>query len=261
MTMSVTNISGTTAVRRQSLRPLDLLRRLRDPSPPVAGLLVDLCGVLYDDTVWQRWLLKLVSRLGLHTNYTAFYRVWQRDYLERVRREELDYWQALRLFLRAAGLSSGQIDEVEAAGHARRREFETEIIPLPGVVNVLARLTELGIHLTLYSSAWLDTESVRERLRKMRIDKHFHEVMSAPDVARTHRETTSLKVAIDATNIAPFRLCYVGRDTSALAAARDAGLRTVAVNHDDDAEADVHIGHIDQLLDALPWDAIHSMVG
>ena len=102
-------------VGRRSSR-LELLRRLRDPAPSVAGLLLDVGGVLYDDTVWLRWLLKLVTRLGLHTHYTPFFRVWQREYLQRITCGELEYWQALRLFLRSAGLSHGQIDEVEAAG-------------------------------------------------------------------------------------------------------------------------------------------------
>ena len=134
-------------VRRQSLRPAELLRRMRDPAPPVAGLLIDLCGVLYDDSTWPRWLFKLVQRLGLHTTYTPFFRVWRREYLERVKRQELEYWQALRLFLRAAGLTNGQIDEVEAASHARLRAFESELLPLPGVVNVLTRLNELELSL------------------------------------------------------------------------------------------------------------------
>jgi hypothetical protein len=34
----------------------------------------------------------------------------------------------------------------------------------------------------------------------------------------------------------------------------------VAVNYDDDAEADIYIGHFEQLLESLPWEAAHAMV-
>ena len=114
------------------LKPVELLRRLRDPAPPVAGLLMDVAGVLYDDTIWSRWLFKLLARLGLHTNFLPFFRVFEREFGPRIKRGEFDYWQALRAFLRSAGLSKGQIDEVEAAGHARQREFECERFSAPG---------------------------------------------------------------------------------------------------------------------------------
>jgi len=99
--MGTARISPAAFARRQTLKPSELLRRLRDPAPPVSGLLFDVGGVLYDDTVWSRWLLKLLTRLGLHTSYTPFFRVWQREYLQRVTCGELEYWQALRLFLRS----------------------------------------------------------------------------------------------------------------------------------------------------------------
>ena len=31
---------------------------------PVRGLLLDMCNVLYDDTVWRRWVLQLLGHLG-----------------------------------------------------------------------------------------------------------------------------------------------------------------------------------------------------
>ena len=92
--MGVSDVSDVAVVRRQALKPLELLRRLRDPSPPVSGLLLDVGGVLYDDSVWSRWLLKLLTRLGLHTHYTPFFRMWQREYCPRIKRGECDYWRA-----------------------------------------------------------------------------------------------------------------------------------------------------------------------
>ncbi len=258
--MDATRSSSATFVHRHCLRPAELLRRLRDPSPPIGGLLIDLCGVLYDDSVWRRWLLKLVQHVGLHTTYTPFFRIWQLEFLDRVRTGELDYWDALRLFLRSAGLSSGQIDEVEAAGHARYRQCEDEILPLPGVVQVLTRLNELGIHLTLLSSAFFDLEEVHKRLERLSLIPYFQNALSVPDLWRRYPGRSVFDVAVELTGLTCRQVGFVGRDTTMLAAAGDSGVRRIAVNYEEDAVADVLIGSIDQLLDAVPWETANAMV-
>ena len=258
--MDAAKTAATVFVYRQSLRPAELLRRLRDPAPPVAGLLIDLCGVLYDDSTWPRWLFKLVLRLGLHTTYTPFFRLWRGEYLDRVKRQELEYWQALRLFLRSAGLTNGQIDEVEAASHARRREFESQLLPLPGVVNVLTRLKELEIPLTLFSSACLDTQGVYQRLDSLGLESYFENVLSMPDLWREFPDRPAFHVAAEITELPAHRLGFVGRDTAVLAQAGELGIRRIAVNYDEDAAADVFIRSFDRLLQAVPWDVEHTPV-
>ncbi|MHB0961265.1 MAG: HAD family hydrolase [Pirellulaceae bacterium] len=259
--MGVADVFDRTVIHRQALKPLELLRRLRDPSPPVSGLFLDVGGVLYDDSAWPRWLLKLVTRLGLHTHYTPFFRVWQREYCPAIKRGQWAYWDALRVYLRAAGLTPGQIDEVEAAGQPRQRELETDIYPLPGVVNGLTRLRDLGIRLTILSSGCRDTDGVKRQLTRLGLATFFDLVLTDVQLETLQPGTPCFDVAIQLTGIAPAQLCYVGRDTSALAEAFTAGVRTVAVNYDDDAEADTYIGHFEQLLAALPWEAARAKVG
>jgi FMN phosphatase YigB (HAD superfamily) len=254
-------LSGPSLLGRHAATPLELLRRLRIPAPPVSGLLCDVGGVLYDDTVWWRWLLKLVVRLGLSTHYTPFARVWLREYVPRIRCGELEYWQALRMFLRAAGLSHGQIEEVEAAGHARRRVCETEIFPLPGVVQVLARLQNLGIRLAILSTSCLDENRVRQQLHRLGIETYFEHVVTALDAARRQPPQGSLGLALEVTGFSPNEVCYVGRDTEALREASAAGLRTVAVNYEGDAEADIYLAHFDQLLTSLSWKTVRAKAG
>jgi hypothetical protein len=68
-------------------------------------------------------------------------------------------------------------------------------------------------------------------------------------------------LALSLIGIPASQLGYLGRDSQVLADANQAGLRTVAVNYDLDAEADIYIGHFEQLLDALPWATTRAMVG
>lgn len=224
------------------------------PCPSVAGALIDLCGVLYDDSIWSRWLFKLVHQLGLHTTYTCFFRVWRCEYLSRVKRGELEYWEALRVFLRAAGLSSGQIDEVEAASHAQLRKYESELMPLPGVSNALTQLHDRGIQLTMLSSACLDTPGVRDRLDALGLATYFTSVFSVPDLWRQYPEHPAVQIAARTTHLPCDRLAFVGRDTALLAEAGAAGIRRIAVNYDEDAVADIFLRGFDRLPDAVPWE-------
>ncbi|MFO7905010.1 MAG: HAD family hydrolase [Planctomycetota bacterium] len=217
--------------------------------------MIDLCGVLYDDSIWSRWLFKLVQQLGLHTTYTPFFRVWRCEYLSRVKRQELEYWEALRTFLRAAGLSSGQIDEVEAAGHAQLRKYESNLMPLPGVSNVLSRLHDRGIQLTMVSSACLDTRGVHDRLNALGLAPYFNSVFSIPDLWRQYPEHPALQIAARTTHLPCGRLAFVGRDTALLTEAGEAGICRIAVNYDNDAVADVFLRGFDRLPDAVPWES------
>lgn len=244
----------------RSRRPAEVLRELHQPVSPIAGVLVDLCGVLYDDSMWSRWLFKLVQRLGLHTAYTPFFRLWRCEYLERVKRQELEYWQALRLFLKSTGLSDGQIDEVEAASHARLREYESELMPLPGAANVLAHLNDRGVHLTMLSSACLDAQGVCRRLKALGLDACFEAVLATPDLWRQYPQQPVFEIAAETTRLPANQLAFVGCDTGMLAAAGSAGVCRIAVNYDKDAIAEVFINGFDQLPRAVPWASTHAAV-
>src|SRR5687768_3292479 len=67
----------------------------------VRGLLFDMGDVLYDATLWRRWLLQILARMGVHATYRDFYRVWDHDYLRAVHRGERDYHEAFSAFLQS----------------------------------------------------------------------------------------------------------------------------------------------------------------
>ena len=102
-----------------------------------AALLLELCGVLYDDSCWRRWMLQLLTRMGVQTHYAAFFQVWEQEHFSRVCAGEVGYWEAMRQYLCCIGLPGGRVDEACAAGQSRRRQWERVIRPLPGVVRTL----------------------------------------------------------------------------------------------------------------------------
>ena len=217
----------------------------------VRALMFDMGDVFYDATLWRRWLLQLLSRMGLHTNYRSFYRVWERDFLDPVHRGECELGEALRAFLRAVGLKRGQIDEVEAASQARRRELETGIRPLPGVRSTLKRLHAAGATLGVLCNAETSADGVSERLTTLGLDGLFKAVVSSFDLRRTKPDAECYLATLEAMQQTAAVTAFVGHDAIELAGAAAVGLRTVAFNADADAVADRAIGPFEELWDLV----------
>ncbi len=218
---------------------------------PVRGLLLDMCDVLYDNTVWRRWLLQLLSRLGLHTSYRAFFRVWDRDYLDAVYRGQCSFGEAFRAFLRSAGLSRGQIDEVDAAGRARRRHLQANVRTLPGVKKTLGRLHKSGFKLGAIGNCESPADVLQERLERLGLNSIFSTVVSSIDLERTMPDPICYLRALADLDLPPAEVAFVGHDTAQLAGAAEIGMPTIAFNFDPDAQADVTLDRFEELLDVV----------
>jgi HAD superfamily hydrolase (TIGR01509 family) len=232
-------------------------RRIHHPLQPrslnkaISGILFDMCNILYDDTVWRRWVLMLLSRLGLSTNYCCFFRIWDRDYLEEVHCGRRDFREAFASFLRSSGLSSGQIDEVEAASHARRRHLEAHTRPLPGVRNTLWRLHQEGFAMGVICDSEHPAAELRRRLQRFGIEKLFPSVVSSIDLNRCMPDSACYLAAIESMKLPPDKTVFVGHDRLELAGAAAVGMSTIAFNFDSDAQADVHINRFEELIEVL----------
>ena len=108
------------------------------PIGPAAAILIDLRGVLYDDTILSRWLFRLVSHMGSPLQYASFWETWQREYEQDVKCGQRDAVEAQRAS--SWFRTDGQIDETITAGDSRRRQFEASIRPLPGIKAAVAQL-------------------------------------------------------------------------------------------------------------------------
>src|SRR5260221_6806754 len=140
---------------------------------PVAGLIVDVADVLYDATLWRRWLWRLVARLNPSTTYAKFYESWDRKYLADVNCGRREFGEAFQAFLLDSGLSWAQIDEIEAASRLRRHSLESNVRPLPGVVKTITQLAEWGLPMVAWSDAPLTAAKLIERLDRLGLGDRF----------------------------------------------------------------------------------------
>jgi HAD superfamily hydrolase (TIGR01509 family) len=217
----------------------------------VRGLMFDFGGVLYDDTVWRRWLLRLLSRLGLHAHYSSFFHVLDHEYLVSVYSGRESFCDALSRFLRAAGLSCGQVGEVLAACQGRRRELEQSTRPLPGVRGTLSRLRSMDVVLGLLSDSELSAGELREWLCRFATPDTFRAVVSSADVGCTKPTPLCYQRTLAEMDMPAEAVAYVGHDPAELAGARRLGMSTIAYNAPPETVADVAIDRFEQLSDVV----------
>lgn len=225
---------------------------------PPAGILFDMCNILFDDTVWRRWVLQLLSKMGLSTNYFSFFRLWDRDYVADVHTGRREFREAFESFLRCVGLSAGQIEEVEAASYARRRHLEKHTRPLPGVRNTLWRLHQAGFVMGLLCDSEHSAADLRGKMQRFGIEKLFPTLISSLDLRKCMPAPEIYLAAVAEMNIPPERVAFVGHDRVELAGAAAVGMATIAFNFDHDAQADVHIARFEELIEVLGSPLEHA---
>lgn len=225
------------------------------PSLPCAvrGLLFDFGGVLYDDTVWRRWILRLLSHVGLHTRYHSFYYVWDLDFAADVYCGRRTFCEAFAAFLRSAGLPCGLVDEVMAACRGRRRELDESIRPLPGIRCTLARLSRMNLALGILSDSELPADQLRQRLAGFAAPETFRAVVSSFDLGRTKPDPEGYRMAVSQMGLTPPEVAFVGHETAELDGARSVGMPTVTLSSSPDlvAKADIRLDRFEQLADVV----------
>jgi HAD superfamily hydrolase (TIGR01509 family) len=218
---------------------------------PMQGLLFDMGDVLYDATAWRRWLLQLLARMGLHAHYRTLYRIWDDEFLDDVHRGRREYGEAFQAFLLSIGLSRAQIDEVQAASLARKRELEAHVRPLPGVRSTIERLAAHGVTLGVLSDSEQCGDGLHEQLARLGLGTCFSAVVSSIDLEYTKPSPICYRAALNAMQLSADEVAFVGHDGAELAGARAIGMRTVAVNYERGAKADHYLTRFDELLEIV----------
>ncbi len=236
-------------------QPIPRLKR------PVEGLLLDACNTLYDATGWRRWLLQVLRRLGLNTQYESLFYVWERDYLDAVHRGQRAPCEAIRSFLQALGLSRGQIEEVAATCEARRLRWETEIRLLPGVKNTLREISSAGIPLAVVSNTEHTSHVLRERLENMGLRNTLTAVVTSRDLGCTKPDPRCYNAALETLDLHAHQAAFVGHDGEELAGATRLGMQTIAFNPSQDLEANALMTRFAELTELVDLPAHRKAAG
>ena len=223
-------------------------RAAGSPTQGLRALLFELDNVLHDATHWQRWLWQLLTRMGVQRDFYSFCGIWQRGYLHEVYRGGREFAHALRSFLVDNGLSAGQIDEVEAASAARRRELGENLRPLPGVAKTLSQLATRNIGLGILANSECGGQELRARLERLSLAGRFQFVLSSRDLGHVKPEAACYQSALDMLRLPAHAVGVVSCHAEDLMGAAAAGLKTVAINLEAFSHSDFTLPRFEELL-------------
>ncbi len=195
-------------------------------------------------------LVRLLGRLRVPATYPAFFDRWQREYLVDVQRGFRQYDEAFQAFLLSAGLSWGQIDEVETFARCQRQALEENVRPLPTVAGTLVQLAGQGMPLVALCDASHPASELERRAERMGLGGVFRRVLSSLDLGAAKPDTACYAAALAAVDLPAAEVALVGCDRRSLDGARAAGLRTIAFNGQEEVEADARLDSFAEILDS-----------
>jgi phosphoglycolate phosphatase-like HAD superfamily hydrolase len=199
--------------------------------------------------------------IGLDIRFRSFAKAWEERYLDRVHRSEIEFWEAMRHYLRSLGLADAQIDEVQAAGRAKRRDFERTSRPFPGIPATLAYLTRESVSLGVVCSRSLTQREAVDSLRALRIHHHFSVIITRLDAGDSNMLRTQLEISAARMGLKTSQVAYVGCHEVPLRTAMRCGMTTIAFNAADDVEVDHRLDHFDELPSLVSFAQPHLLAG
>jgi FMN phosphatase YigB (HAD superfamily) len=218
------------------------------PPGAIDGLLLDACNILYDDTSWRRWLLRLLAHVGAGVRDASLFRVRGRDCMAEVHRGRRCFCDALGEYLASLGLSAGQIEELQAAAQAQRRCLQGVVRPLTGVRSTLRELHQSGVALAVLCNSEQSGDAMRQWLERFGMGQIFRAVISSIDLGQAMPDPASYGAALRAMQLPARRVAFVGHRAVELAGAAALGMTTIAFNRDADARADLVLDRFEDLL-------------
>jgi HAD superfamily hydrolase (TIGR01509 family) len=217
----------------------------------VRGLVLDAPGLLFDDSLWRRWLLKLLMHMGLHTHYDVFYRTWDYEFASDVQAGRCKWHDALEKFLLSAGLSRAQIDEIIPALRAQRKQFESNLRPMPGVVETLQSLRQQQYRIAFTADTTSTVAELVGQLDRLGLYSSSDSVISSIDIGHAMPEAAAYIAALIVLDLRPDEVAFVSSLPVHLVGAKRFGMNVVAVDCELVAEADVHFEQFSQLIHCL----------
>lgn len=196
----------------------------------VACLVFEADNVLFDATLWRRWLHQLLGRFGIHTEFDSFFERWEREYLADVHRGRREFGEALQSFLLSSGVTAAQFDEIEAASTAKRRDLAVSTRLLRGVRSALWQLHGAGYRLAVLANDERPGVQVATQLERGGLGGLFQAVISSFDLERTMPDPATYAAVLAALGERSGRSAFVSTHVRSLTGAAAVGLRTVSIN-------------------------------
>ena len=203
--------------------------------------------ILYDASVWRRWLTSELVSLGKPVSYEQLVAVWE-ELLIDVYKGNAEYWDRFAQLMSRFEVEPRQAQVLETAAREKGQAVQVDRHPMPQVPETLAQLRDQGIVLVALSDTESGEPGVRRTLGQLKIEKYFDAVVSSFAIGHVKPEPEAFDFAIQATGHAKRNCGFVAHDIDELEGAQAHGLFAIAYNYHPDAPADLFIEDFSQLL-------------
>ena len=190
----------------------------------INGILLDMEGVIYDATVWHRWLFQKIRRLGVVGDFESFFRIWQIDFWPDWITGHSDFWELTQRYLTEIGLSQPQIDEVLVGGRPRWSDFQKSIRPLPQIQNALWTIRGSGITIGVVANVADSESALQSKLRQFGFADVVDFVVTSHSAKRLLPSEPTLAVVRGHISFDVGEIALVSNHQSVLHSAKEMGL-------------------------------------
>lgn len=216
--------------------------------PRIGGIIFDVGDILYDASIWRRWLTDELQAAGVQISYPELVVHWE-TLLVDVYCGRARYWDRFDELLRTCGLPDGAIATLTEAARKKATAVQQDRRPMPEVPETLESLWQMGTRLAALSDTESGEARVRGILRQLGIEEYFAAVVTSADLGVTKPDPDAYRAAVDALGIPSDRCAFVGHDVDELEGAQHAGLLAIAYNYHPEVPADVYLDAFSELLE------------
>ena len=213
----------------------------------IKALIFDVGDILFDASLWRRWLAEELASRGKNVTYPKLVASWEALLVD-VYKGQADYWETFAKLMQHFDVAAGDVDEMKALAREKGQAVQLERTPMPEVPQTLRQLHELGIVLVALSDTESGEPGVRKILDQLGIEKYFTAVASSFDIGHAKPEPEAFDHAIHATGKTKAQCGFVAHDIDELEGAQKHDLYAIGYNYHRDAPANVFIDNFSELL-------------
>lgn len=197
----------------------------------------------------------LLKQKGYGTEPSVEARFRQQALLSQANRGEVspdEYWDQFLLMRGVAALEERKILT------GKINDYSDHVLPIPGGREALAGLEQRGFVLGIVTDTMHPIERKMRWLEQVGVAE-FIDVVACSTVLGAHKPDPAMYLnALQQAHLTPDESAFVGHDAQELDGARQAGLATVAVNHDPGARADYYAQSLVDLLNVPIFRNSHA---
>ncbi len=215
----------------------------------IRGIIFDMGDILYDASIWRKWLCGKLNEHSIVVDYTGFIQKWE-ELLIDVYEGKANYWNRFTDLLDYYGLPKREQEKLIPLAKQKALDVQKERRLFEGVQDTLKTL-KTKAKLAVLSDNESGELKVRSILNDLDIEDYFASVVTSADIGFAKPNPEAYKITAGKLGLLLENCAFVGHDVDELEGAIDAGLFAIAYNAENDVPAHKKIEHFSELLNLV----------